>query len=231
MKAIKRWLDESDSLETESLRINWNLTERVHRDYAVFVYVEPEINLPVGYLWPDFGILEVKPSHRGQGIGQRLVNYGLDYLLETGDAVATIHCAPESSIPFWKKMGFEFYVEDRAFKIIPKKLRVPKDSQPVDVRILFYPERKMWDTTTAPLESFSPKAFIDKAGKISLSERVTICTRKPEWNRDPVISIYVDGHEQYTDKAKRQQAGQIGVEYTGNSYSVEWIDTRFLSKK
>ncbi len=230
MKIIKQWLDEIESYEFDSLRMNWHLTENTHREDGIFVYIDSESGEPVGYLWPDFGILEVKPSHRDRGIGRALVDYGLSYLLEAGNAAIAVQCAPESSIPFWEKMGFNFYTEDRAFKIIPKTLTVPGNTKPADVKIQFYSESKMWDKTTAPIEVFSPEAFIDDKGKVYLTERVTICILSSEWHRDPVVSIHVEGDEQYTDKAKRPQASQFGVKYTGSSYSIDVIDLNAVSK-
>lgn len=51
------------------------------------------------------GILQVKGSERGRGIGTHLANAGLKRFKRKGVKELIVECAPFESIPFWEKMG------------------------------------------------------------------------------------------------------------------------------
>lgn len=65
---------------------------------------------PVAYCWGTLNtidsILDVKPSHRGRGIGRNFVEHLLDESLAQREPLLLITCAPESSEGFWIRMGF-----------------------------------------------------------------------------------------------------------------------------
>lgn len=51
-------------------------------------------------------IMEIKPVHRGKGYGEWFILRLFDYFIATGIVVVDVQCKPETSNPFWKKLGF-----------------------------------------------------------------------------------------------------------------------------
>lgn len=51
-------------------------------------------------------ILEVRPQCRGQGFGKMLAIDAIERLFKSGAEFITAQCAPRSSEPFWKSLGF-----------------------------------------------------------------------------------------------------------------------------
>ena len=59
-----------------------------------------------------------------------------------------------------------------AYQILEKALALPPHGSPVDLEIRFYPEATLWEPTTAPVVSSTPKAFAYADGVIRLAARV-----------------------------------------------------------
>ncbi|MCD9026789.1 GNAT family N-acetyltransferase [Luteimonas sp. BDR2-5] len=51
-------------------------------------------------------IFEIRPGYRGRGFGRYLAAHILRMLLSHGAARIEVECAPRSSEPFWRKLGF-----------------------------------------------------------------------------------------------------------------------------
>lgn len=51
-------------------------------------------------------ILEVHPAHRRQGFGRQLALHAIERLFQRGKEFVTARCAPRSSEPFWRTLGF-----------------------------------------------------------------------------------------------------------------------------
>ena len=64
-------------------------------------------------------ILEIHPAHRGQGFGTHLARHAISRLFSAGATFVTVKCAPRSSEPFWRALGFT-----------PAGQRVPSVSEP-----------------------------------------------------------------------------------------------------
>lgn len=207
-----------------SFLCNWSLTENTYNEGKVIVGI---LNgQPVAYMWCDFGIAEVREDLRGQGIGRKLVEHALTIARENDIACIDIECTPETSIPFWKKLGFKLYSENNAYLLIEKPLPLPTVAEPVDIEISFYPESRKWSSETKAIYSFSPSAVKGKDSLIYLSHRVAIFANSSIWNSDPIVSIKASGYEVYLGKAKHQEASDIGVKYNGGAYAIERITIR-----
>ncbi|WP_353980477.1 GNAT family N-acetyltransferase [Salinicola endophyticus] len=226
---IYSWLLEHDRREVYgSFLCNWNLTQRVHDEHQLFVAtLEDE---PVAYIWGDFGILEVREDLRKKGVGKQLVEYAMQRAISSGRIAVSIECKPESSIPFWKKMGFEFHNNNEASFVFEKYLDVPTDGSPVNVKIMFYPEQAKWISETVPIKSFSPTAVLDNQGVIHFQNRVAAYVRSENYKGDAMIKICVDGESVYFDKAKYSEASAIGVAYNSGAFYIDKVHNKALCR-
>ncbi len=216
IQRIYSWLIEQDFRKVNgSFLCNWDLTQLAHENNQLFVAAF--VDEPVAYIWEDFGILEVREEFRRKGVGKQLVEYAMEYAISSGRYAVSIECKPESSIPFWEKMGFEFHNENKASFVFEKSYDIPVDGLPTNVDIMFYQEQVKWEPQTPPIKSFSPHAMLDNQGIIHLQYRVSANTD----NEDAVIRICVDGEVIYFDKAKYSEASAIGVTYNSGTFYIE----------
>lgn len=210
-----------------SFLCNWNLTLEMHNDKKVFVYIDEYDHLPVAYMWADFGIIEVRNDKKQMGIGRKLVEYAINCAKNSDSNIIKIECSPSTSIPFWKRMNFEFYDDMLAYKLLPKKLILPDLGKNVLVEIRFYPECKKWMSETFALQVFSPLA-IQVENIIYFENRVSIFNSNHIWKSDSVVEIYINGDRVYLDKAKYQHAKQLGISEGSNSFFIDFIDMKFI---
>ncbi len=89
---------------------------------------------PVGLITPHQQLLVVHPAHRRRGQGSRLVEAGLAFSRERGEAVLSL--APprgsEGAIPFLTRLGFA-YDSSLWLLRLPREAEVPPPAFPVDV--------------------------------------------------------------------------------------------------
>ncbi|ASG65862.1 hypothetical protein CEW91_10355 [Idiomarina piscisalsi] len=230
LEAIYSWLLEHAHRDVHgSFLCNWELTQQVHDDHQLFVAtIEDE---PVAYIWGNFGILEVREDFRKKGIGKGLVEYAMQCAISNGKVAVSIECNPESSIPFWEKMGFEFHNENKASFVFEKSLDVPADGSPVDVEIMFYPEQVKWITETLPIKLYSRTAVLDHQGTIHLRNRVAAYVGSGNYNGDAVIKICVDSEPLYFDKAKYSEARAVGITYNSGAFYIDKVHYKSLQRK
>lgn len=229
VEKIYSWLLEHHRREVHgSFLCNWNLTQRVHDDHQLFVAtLEDE---PVAYIWGDFGILEVREDFRKKGFGKQLVEYAMQRAISSGRIAVSIECKPESSIPFWEKMGFEFHNENEASFVFEKSLDIPADGSPVNVKIMFFPEQAKWTPEASPIKSYSQTAVLDNQGTIHLQKRVAAYVVNENYNGDAMIKICVDGEPVYFDKAKYSEAKAIGVTYNSGAFYIDKVHNKALHR-
>lgn len=222
IQRIYSWLLEHDRREVHgSFLCNWNLTQLVHEDKKLFVATLDDE--PIAYIWEDFGILEVREEFRKKGVGKQLVEYAMERAISNGRCAVSIECKPESSIPFWKKMGFEFYNENKASFVFKKSFDMPVDGLLINVDIMFYPEQAKWAPQTPPIKFFSPPAMLDNQGIIHLQYRVGTNIGK---GGDTMIRICIDGEDIYFDKAKYPEARAIGVTYNSGAFYIDKLHSK-----
>lgn len=217
---IHSWLLEQDIEEVnDSFLCNWNLTRNVHDDNQLVVAVLE--NEPIAYIWENFGILEVRKDYRNKGVGKQLVEYAMKQAQEKGRHALFIESNPESSIPFWRKMGFEFHNKNKASYIFDKSLDMPTDGSAIKVEIQFYPEQAKWNPQISPIKSFSPRAKVDNLGIIHLQYRVAVYVDHIQYGGDAMLKIYVEGEIVYFEKAKYNEAREIGVAFNSDVFYIE----------
>lgn len=208
-----------------SFYCNANVIRFHHREGSLHVWADPASDKAVAYLTgpvtgPD--IMAVKSDRRGEGIGSMLADYMIQQAVEADVPVIEIECAPETSIPFWEGKGFTIFRDQYAYKIIEKRNALP-DGRPVSVRIGFYPERYKRDQTVAPYHIFEPDAVQIQSDVIVLGARATCFYDRRIIDHDVVVRIDVDGQTLYADKAKYEEAREMGVEHGGNCWYLDNI--------
>ncbi|WP_273182881.1 MULTISPECIES: GNAT family N-acetyltransferase [Methylophaga] len=229
VETIHLWLLEHDRREVHgSFLCNWSSTQRVHDENQLFVATLDDE--AIAYIWGDFGILEVREDFRKKGVGKQLVEYAMQRVISTGKIAVSIECEPESSIPFWEKMGFEFHNKNKASYVFEKSLDIPAEGSPVTVEIMFYPEHAKWTPETLPIKSYSPTAVLDNQGIIHLQNRVAAYVRSDNYNGDAIIKICVDGEPVYFDKAKYSEAMAIGVTYNSGVFYIDKLHHKVLPR-
>lgn len=230
---IHEWLLEEKSLGSrDSFLCNWEQTVRWHERGLVNVCVDKHSAQVVGYQSNDLtspGILEVRRDFRRLGVGKALVKHRVLEVRKQNECMLYIQCTPESSLPFWRAMGFipiavkgwgdSIY----AYKILSQRHRLSKKGTPVKVEISIFLESKR--SGLKPYSKVRPQAVRTPAGLIQLAERV-VCFERLYENLglgDPYFKILVNGRILFNDKAKRDQAELLGIQRCKNGFYLDRI--------
>jgi GNAT superfamily N-acetyltransferase len=232
MRAIHEWLQrqERDGVHGTFL-CNWNLTRKQHEQGELLVYVDELSIDPVAYQWGGLvqpGILEVRADMRREGIGRKMVAHRLAEAFELGEDILFIQCTPSSSKPFWKRMGFELLEHEHepthAYLVMPRKFDLPQ-GQPVQVEVQWYPEARKWEKDTPPLSTLTSAAVRTSDGEVCLAERAHCFHRRGIGADvgDVVLRIVVDGVEWYCNKAKYEEAEDLGVGQCRNGFYMDVV--------
>lgn len=217
-----------DRLEGNFL-CNFNWLEESCAKRQMLVAVD-ECGAPAGFLaglLQADTILQVRGDLRGKGIGRKLVRRRLQ-ALGNASRMLRIECAPRTSVPFWKKLGFDVHDADAhgrvyGYRVEPRRNAVPASGVLVQVSIVSYPQSKKWHKDTPPVTAVSPAAYADHAGVIHLAERVYIFEAMPAYGGNAVVEILISGERLYFDKAKYQEAAQRGVNSCTNGFFIDRI--------
>lgn len=231
LKAIHSWLIEEDAQEVHgNFLCNWSVIESAHRDGQLLVYVDGRTGLPLafqlgGLIWP--GILQIRYASRGKGIGRKMVQRCVSLAIKRNQCLLYIECKPSTSIPFWQRMGFTVIEStngnNHAYRIIDKPLRLPEQGKDIEVAIRFYPESRKWEPDTKPYVAFSPQARLGPDGSVHLVSRVQFHREAFPNVRDVLVEIEVDGVCRFRDKAKYDEAYQLGVMPCINGYYIDMV--------
>lgn len=227
---VGRWLKAEYERDGEGFWCNRNILEDAHAKGRLLVLPDEVTDLPIGFIangedGPD--VLSVRTDRGGEGAGRRLAQHMVQLFTEQGEVrVIELQCEPETSIPFWRKMGFTHYRSqgrDRAYKVVEKIWPVDPDAPAVDVRIAFFPEAAKWRPDTEPLLVATTRAIRESEFSIGLTERVVFHTGIRSGANDTVVSITVNGVELFKDKAKYQQAKDLGVIADSYAYYLDEV--------
>ncbi|MCW1985384.1 UNVERIFIED_ORG: GNAT superfamily N-acetyltransferase [Sphingomonas sp. R1F5B] len=162
-------------------------------------------------------IFETKPAFRRSGEGRKLVRYCIERAAEGDMAVIEVECAPSTSLPFWKHMGFQ---EIRARHghnpwvglRVPKPLALP-DGQDREVVIRVYDESVTYLADVKPVAEYRPQAVLGEDGAIYLEERVALYAPDIPPGNNVAVEIIVQGARLGLGKAKRDELEALGVRH------------------
>lgn len=223
---IESWLKQYSGVDT--LAMNWNITLKIYSEKGMLVYEDAATKEAVAYFWGSLNstssILEVRPDHRGNGIGQALVSYLLNMAVNAGEGLLRIECAPESSEEFWRAMGFDIERHRHQLfgkRILPIPRPLPLPADPIEVIVRFFPEQAMHkEASVRAFVEYHPVAVKDQNGTVWLNEKLAYFD-SPE--QDLVIELTLDGKTVYRNKAKYKEAEALGVIKCDNGYAIEKI--------
>jgi len=113
LASIEHWLkDEYDRAATGlGFWNNVNIIRNAAREGRLTVLQTQDSSSPVafcvfGHGYASIDILEVHPAHRHQGHGRALARHCFNQARLAGAEDITVLCEPNTSVPFWKAIGF-----------------------------------------------------------------------------------------------------------------------------
>jgi len=231
LDAIYNWLIEEEAQGVHgNFLCNWSVIERAHRDGDLLVYVDGRTGLVLSFQLGGLirpGILQVRHACRGTGIGRKMVQRCISLASKRDQCLLYIECKPSTSIRFWQRMGFTLIEsangKNYAYQIIDKPLQLPDQGAVVTVMIRFFPEARKWEPDTKPYVVLSPPARLAPDGTVYLAHRIQFHEEAFPNVRDVVVEIELEGSSQYCDKAKYDEARQIGVMRCINGYYIDVV--------
>lgn len=225
---ISRWLKEEFDKYGEGFWHNIQIINNCFLENQLFVYIYD--SMAVGFITGPIdgpSILNVKKGYKRKGIGRKLINHILIKATEHQISVIEIECNPESSINFWKKMGFS--IEEKNNKILGYKVIKCNNkivhNNPIEVSIKTYSEDIYRNKDTEPLLSVNLVAFLQDDDKVVFQKRLFLKKGKlfKYIDKDLVLYIKLSDKEIFFDKAKRPEAEKIGVKKSEHGYGY-YID-------
>ena len=231
-KAIADWLREERNQGIHgNFYCNLNSVENSHVRGDLLVYVDGATGSPVAFQLGGLirpGILEVKHDMRGRGIGRKLVEHCVERARSRNECILKIECTPDTSIPFWKKMGFKLLdpkAERRlAYRIVEKRHELPTGGVPADVVIRFFQLEQLNKKGARPCKLSRPAAVGTRDGLVHLDHQVQFCTELYSNIVDAVVRIDVDGETLCFENAKYPLARRLGVQRCENGFFLDRID-------
>ncbi|HEV8513326.1 MAG TPA: GNAT family N-acetyltransferase [Cyclobacteriaceae bacterium] len=116
IREIERWLIKEEQDTGEGFYCNWKIITSAFKNESIATISEND--RAVGFVcWHESGlkatidIAEIKPAMRGRGLGKILINQLLGCLKLRNIVVVDLQCAPPSSEPVWRQLGFETFPE------------------------------------------------------------------------------------------------------------------------
>jgi GNAT superfamily N-acetyltransferase len=168
LAAIDEWLRKERDETGDGFYCNWGIIVSSFEEREL--YVLRTDGYPVAFL-SDQGathnIAEVHPEHRGKGYGKRLATHMIALSREHGLSVIEIDCAPSTSVPFWRRMGFTPHLSRLGYgggiyahKELPWNFEQGTNRR-MPVEINFYPENKGYNPNAAPFRTYREDAEVD----------------------------------------------------------------------
>ncbi len=232
---ILDWLKaESDEGGEESFWCNRDSISASLVDGDLWVIREDEkaIAYQVGSYSPH--IVNVRKDKQRQGAGTLLFKASLARAIRDDVNVLTGECAPRSSLPFWEKLGFERYGDQRSGEeikvrlVLKREFKISPDLPRAEVTIGFYPEAALHRESVAPISVHRLIGARQAGDVVQLERRAVGLTDDEPEGRDLVVRIDIDGVERCFCKAKSREARQAGIEWDqeGQAFYVDAIQPR-----
>lgn len=210
LESILVWLKREYEKEGQSFWSNRGLIADAQRDGQLRVAIDTTTREPVAFLvnnqplWNEIYILAVEPTRRHAGLGTVLVRDFLETAKTNGSLGVWGECSPESSEPFWRKMGlapidsrFGRGIESRGiWRAMP--FRGTNVLSPGSQRAELTIRLTSFEYSDPPIEEFSTTVARNGSNWF-LEEHFTRCVPDP----DIVARIALDGYLLFEDKVKR----------------------------
>lgn len=231
LAAVHVWLiDEGSRGVYDNFLCNWTVVVDAHVRRMLLVCIDEMSGLPVAFQLGGLirpGILQVREEFRGKGIGKSMVEHCMALATNDCQPLLEIECKPETSIPFWMRMGFQLTKRkngrNHAWRVVEKKLILPEQGKSADVVVRFFPESRDWSNDTPPYVSHLVVGKHDSSGVIHFYKRILFHEMEFLHEGDLFVEIEVDGKRVFHDKAKRDEAEELGLIRCRNGYYIDQI--------
>lgn len=108
LSVLETWLREEWKKYGKGFYCNWNVIVDAHNKDELFILsVSEDIPALLANHRHQPNILEVRKNARRKGYGRLLAEFAEDNARNNQLSAMRIQCAPETSIPFWKHIGYE----------------------------------------------------------------------------------------------------------------------------
>ncbi|WP_372745279.1 hypothetical protein [Lutibacter sp.] len=160
---IKSWLLKEYSINGFGFYSNWDSILKAFENKNLIVLTDT--NKAIGFLVYEFSnfivkidIANLKSDYINKSYGRNFINQSLEKFKSDGALVCELFCAPESSEPIWKSLGFEnfpshFYSNEiKMFKPLVPTLQLSNLNQSKEVIAL-------WDCEPYRTKLINPKWY------------------------------------------------------------------------
>lgn len=216
LEFILAWLAAEAATGEQTFHGNRNLIAQGQKEGELFVLREAGETVAFALGKPGvIAIQETRPDRRGNGYGRILAKWGIDRALAEDIVVIEGECSPDTSLGFWKTMGFRempprYGHNPWVYLTLPKRLSVPA-GEPVEVVIRVFDQDHLYYDHVPVASEHRPAAARAADGVIHLAERVVIFVPDLPMGHDVSLEILVNAERLFFDKAKRSEAAAIGV--------------------
>lgn len=226
---ICRWLKAEFDVDQEGFWHNRNIIEDAVENEELWVIREGDhaVAFQVGTYAPD--ILNVRRDRQGHGLGSALFAAALARARADDIVVLNITCMPRTSLPFWRKQGFEpvgavlEWGEIPARRVLDRIFDLPDGLERAIARIEFYAEDALYDNAVAPFDTHTVSGTMSADGTLALERRVI--GMSPDAH-DLAVRVSVAGRQLCFCKAEHDEAKAVGVlRARGNAFFLDVIDT------
>ena len=232
LAVVLGWLQQEHTEEDgEGFWCNRETIERalIKGDFWVIRLDGQAVAFQVGEYSAD--IVSVRKEFRRQGLGDALFAASYNRAIASNVNVLWIECSPRTSWPFWQRHGFERYGDLSDFgritarRVLPRLFQIPSDLPIIDVVISFCPHAALIQRDVPPISVHHVRGGRLASGAIILGRRVIgLCQDEPE-KEDIAIKIEVEGKQHFFDKAKYDDAKEVGVIYDwrGDAFFIDVV--------
>lgn len=227
---ILDWLRVEDEEGHSTFHSNRNMIAKGHDAGELLVLKEGDEVAAFALGAPGvIDIFETKPAFRRSGVGRTLAHYCIERAAKADMAVIEGECAPSTSLPFWKHMGFQ---EIRARYghnpwvglRVPKRFATP-EGHDREVIIRVYDESVAYRTDVEPIAEYRPRAVLAEDCAIYLEERVALYAPDIPQGNDVAVEIVVNGTRLSLAKAKYEESEALGVRHDRfRNFYIDVID-------
>ncbi|KQS49498.1 GNAT family N-acetyltransferase [Sphingomonas sp. Leaf198] len=225
------WLQREHQQHGSGFWSNRNIIARAHDDGELWVIRENDqaVAFQVGDHAAD--IVSVRHDCRGGGYGTALFQASLERAVRDDVNVLEGQCAPETSLGFWNRMGFEQYDnwrrpdELRVRRVLPKAFPLPPDLPRATVTVSFLPERALYSAgeTVTPIATYVIEGAVRPDGSVMLSRRALGLADDEPDSHDLAVRIEIDGNERILAKGKYAGAAGVKHDWRGDAFFVDIV--------